>query len=125
MKNVFELRKRKKIDKYKLSKDLFYYVRESAPRYTLSLGGKIWEVVSRTKVREVKLEDIPATSKIVKFFPVSFVVIDIDDVLDNMKIFLIKYNHGMVHLMKKDHPEAKVRYTVDELKEELEYEGKK
>ena len=92
-KNVFKLRKRKKIDRDKLYKDLFYYIRESAPRYTLSLGGKIWEVTSRTKIRKVNIEDIPPTSKILKFMGVSYINIDLDDVLDNMRIFLIKYNH--------------------------------
>ncbi len=119
-KNVFKLRKRKKIDRDKLYKDLFYYIRESAPRYTLSLGGKIWEVVSRTKIRKVNIEDIPPTSKILKFMGVSYINIDLDDVLDNMRIFLIKYNHGRIHLIEREHPRRiKMRYTIEELKEEL------
>lgn len=119
-KNVFKLRKRKKIDRDKLYKDLFYYIRESAPRYTLSLGGKIWEVVSRTKVRRVRIEDIPPTSKILKFMGVSIVRVDLDEVLDSMKIFLIKYNHGKVYLTEREHPRRiKMRYTIEELKEEL------
>lgn len=119
-KNVFKLRKRKKIDRDKLYKDLFYYIRESAPRYTLSLGGKIWEVVSRTKIRKVNIEDIPPTSKILKFMGVSVVRVDLDEVLDSMKIFLIKYNHGRIHLIEREHPRRiKMRYTIEELKEEL------
>ena len=119
-KNVFKLRKRKKIDRDKLYKDLFYYIRESAPRYTLSLGGKIWEVVSRTKIRRVRIEDIPPTSKILKFMGVSVVRVDLDEVLDSMKIFLIKYNHGRIHLIEREHPRRiKMRYTIEELKEEL------
>lgn len=119
-KNVFKLRKRKKIDRDKLYKDLFYYIRESAPRYTLSFGGKIWEVLSRNKIREVKIEDIPPTSKILKFMGVSCMRIDLDEVLDNMRIFLIKYNHGRIHLIEKENPRRiKMRYTIEELKEEL------
>lgn len=119
-KNVFKLRKRKKIDSYKLSKDVFYYVRNSAPRYTLSLGGKIWEVISRTKVRRVNIEDIPPTSKILKFMGVSYINIDLDDVLDNMRIFLIKYNHGRIYIAEKEPGRRiKMRYTIEELKEEL------
>lgn len=119
-KNVFKLRKRGKIDKDKLYKDLFYYIRESTPRYTLSFGGKIWEVTSRTKIREVKIEDIPPTSKILKFMGVSYMRIDLDEVLDNMRIFLIKYNHGRIYLAEKEHSiRMKMRYTIEELKEEL------
>ena len=102
MKNVFELRKRKKVDKFKASKDLFYYVRGSAPRYTLSLGDTIWEVTSRTKVRKIKFEDLPPTAKVVRFFNTSFIRIDLDDVLDNTRIFLIKVNHGRVYLAEKN-----------------------
>ena len=119
-KNVFKLRKRRNIDKDKLYKDLFYYIRESAPRYTLSFGGKIWEVTSRTKIREVKIEDIPPTSKILKFMGVSYMRIDLDEVLDSMRIFLIKYNHGRIYLIEKENPRRiKMRYTIEELKEEL------
>ena len=119
MKNVFELRKRKKVDKFKASKDLFYYVRGSAPRYTLSLGYTIWEVVSRTKVRKVKFEDLPPTAKVVRFFNTSFIRIDLDDVLDNTRIFLIKVNHGRVYLAEKNNYGAKTRYTIEELRKEL------
>ena len=119
-KNVFKLRKRVKIDRDKLYKDLYYYVSGSAPRYTLSFGGKIWEVLSRNKIREVKIEDIPPTSKILRFMGVSFIRIDLDDVLDSMRIFLIKHNHGRIYLAEKEHRRRiKMRYTLEELKEEL------
>ena len=119
MKNVFKLRKRKKIDKYKLSKDLYYYVRNSAPRYTLSLSGTIWEVVSTTKSRKVSIDDIPPTSKILKMLPLSLIRIDLDDVHPNTRLEMIKINHGRVHLMEMETRRVKARYTVDELREEL------
>ena len=51
---------------------------------------------------------------------VSYMRIDLDEVLDSMRIFLIKYNHGRIYLIEKENPRRiKMRYTIEELKEEL------
>lgn len=118
MKNVFSLRKRRNINVKTMSRNAYFYATNARIRYTLA-GSNIYEIYARNKIRKVDTNDIPATSKIMRYESPSVIRIDLNEVTDHMKIFLIKYVHRIMYIRKMFENEDEKMLTLDEVRKEL------
>lgn len=118
MKNAFSLRKRRNINAT-MSRNAYFYAANGRIRYTLA-GSNIYEIYSRNKIRKVDINDIPITSKIMKYESPSILNIDLNEVTDNMKIFLIKHVHGIIYRHRIFENKDVKMLTLDEVRKELD-----
>ena len=119
MKNVFSLRKRRNINVKTMSRNAYNYAVNSKVRYTL-VGSNIYEVYARNKIRKIDINDIPATSKIMRYESPSVIRIDLNEVTDHMKIFLIKHVHKIIYVRRIFENEDVKMLTLDEVRKELD-----
>lgn len=119
MKNVFSLRKRRNINVETMSRNAYNYAGEAKIRYTL-VGSDIYEVYARNKIRKVDIDDIPPTSKIMRYESPSIIRIDLNEVTDHMKIFLIKHVHKIIYRCRIFDNEDIKMLTLDEVRKELD-----
>ena len=119
MKNVFSLRKRRNINVETMSRNAYFYTANAKVRYTLAWSN-IYEMYARNKIRKVNINDIPATSKIMRYESPSVIRIDLDEVTDHTKIFLIKYVHGIMYRCRMFENKDIRMLTLDEVRKEID-----
>ena len=119
MKNVFSLRKRRNINVEAMSRNAYFYAASAKIRYTLA-GSNIYEIYARNKIRKIDIDDIPATSKIMKYESPSIIRIDLNEVRDDTKIFLIKHVHRVIYIHRIFENKDEKMLTLDEVRKELD-----
>lgn len=119
MKNVFSLRKRRNLNFETMSRNAYFYAANAKVRYTLAWSN-IYEMYARNKIRKVDINDIPATSKVMKYYSPSIIRIDLNEVRDDTKIFLIKHVHRVMYIHRIFENKDEKMLTLDEVRKELD-----